>query len=230
MSRGRRPTAAGLLRLYPGWWRQRYGAEMEAMLEDLRPGRRARFDLVRGALDARLHGPTRVPGVAAILAGGLWTVAGAGIVAQAAPPDWPGYQLDALPLAMGAVVAGAVATVGCWALGSDAAGRPGTAAVLLSLVGHVAWFAALIVAATGGPYGAETAVTQALGVLGTILVGLILLRGPAVPIGALLVLGATPMLFGAAVAWLILGLAWTLVGTLLLARVDRDGSFPARLA
>lgn len=44
-----------LLRLYPAWWRDRYGAEMAALLVDL--PRRARaamiVDLVRGALDAR---------------------------------------------------------------------------------------------------------------------------------------------------------------------------------
>jgi pheromone shutdown protein TraB len=45
----------GLLRLYPVWWRVRYGAEMAALLDDL--PRRARVamavDLLRGALDAR---------------------------------------------------------------------------------------------------------------------------------------------------------------------------------
>jgi hypothetical protein len=44
-----------LLRLYPGDWRRRYGAEMEAFLAQARPGPRDVVDLLRGALDARLH-------------------------------------------------------------------------------------------------------------------------------------------------------------------------------
>jgi hypothetical protein len=44
-----------LLLLYPAWWRDRYGAEMAALLDDLprRAHVRMVFDLVRGALDAR---------------------------------------------------------------------------------------------------------------------------------------------------------------------------------
>jgi hypothetical protein len=45
----------GLLRLYPAWWRDRYGTEMAALLDDL--SRRDRIatvaDLLRGAFDAR---------------------------------------------------------------------------------------------------------------------------------------------------------------------------------
>jgi hypothetical protein len=44
-----------LLRLYPRDWRRRYGAEMEAFLAEARPGPRDVLDLLRGALDARLH-------------------------------------------------------------------------------------------------------------------------------------------------------------------------------
>lgn len=44
-----------LLRLYPAWWRERYGGEMAALLDDL--PRRAHaamvVDLLRGAFDAR---------------------------------------------------------------------------------------------------------------------------------------------------------------------------------
>ena len=44
-----------LLRLYPAWWRERYGTEMAALLEDLPHRSRVAmvFDLLRGALDAR---------------------------------------------------------------------------------------------------------------------------------------------------------------------------------
>jgi hypothetical protein len=44
-----------LLRLYPRDWRRRYGPEMEALLSEMHPGPRAAVDLVRGAIDARLH-------------------------------------------------------------------------------------------------------------------------------------------------------------------------------
>lgn len=45
----------GMLRLYPQWWRDRYGVEMAALLDDLpRRARPAAYaDLLRGALDAR---------------------------------------------------------------------------------------------------------------------------------------------------------------------------------
>jgi hypothetical protein len=50
---------SALVKLYPGAWRSRYGDEMEALLEDRRPGRRERMDLIRGAFDAWLHPPRR---------------------------------------------------------------------------------------------------------------------------------------------------------------------------
>ncbi len=43
------------LRLYPATWRRRYGDELEALLSERRPGPRDALDLLRGALDARLH-------------------------------------------------------------------------------------------------------------------------------------------------------------------------------
>lgn len=46
--------AARLLRLYPKAWRQRYGEEMAALLEDRRPNLWTCLDLLRGALDAHL--------------------------------------------------------------------------------------------------------------------------------------------------------------------------------
>jgi len=45
-----------LVRLYPQGWRQRYGDEFDALLEDLdADGGRVRMDLIRGAVDAQLH-------------------------------------------------------------------------------------------------------------------------------------------------------------------------------
>jgi hypothetical protein len=65
-----------LLRLYPRWWRERYGAELAALLDDLRADGRGRWrwtgDLLAGAVDARLHhqlGGQRSPHSAAVRLG-----------------------------------------------------------------------------------------------------------------------------------------------------------------
>jgi hypothetical protein len=44
-----------LVGLYPAAWRVRYGEEMEVLLADRPPTFRDRLDIIRGALDARLH-------------------------------------------------------------------------------------------------------------------------------------------------------------------------------
>jgi len=221
-SPARHPAGARLLRLYPGPWRRRYGDEVLAYLEERRIGRRDRLDLVRGALDARLHHPSRVPAVAALAAGGLWTVAAAVVAAQPVPPDWPGYLLETLPLATLGVALAGLAMIGCWARGSDAAGRAGTLAIALATVGHVAWVIALVVAWSGAGYGAVTMAAQATGAAGAVLVGLVLLRAGDERIGSVLVVAPALMLFGWPVAWLGFGLGWTLVGMLLLARPESD--------
>lgn len=51
-----------LLRLYPRVWRERYGDELVALLEEHPATLGDLFDLFRGALDARLH--PQVPGAA----------------------------------------------------------------------------------------------------------------------------------------------------------------------
>lgn len=54
--------AVGLvLRAYPRRWRERYGAEMAALLAERAPGWRDLLDLARGGLDARLHRLVRPP-------------------------------------------------------------------------------------------------------------------------------------------------------------------------
>jgi hypothetical protein len=50
---GRR--ASWLVRLYPPRWRERYGAEFDALLEESGRGPRTALDVGRGALDARLR-------------------------------------------------------------------------------------------------------------------------------------------------------------------------------
>jgi cytochrome b6-f complex iron-sulfur subunit len=56
------PPAVGLvLRAYPRRWRERYGAEMAALLAEREPSWRDLLDLARGGLDARLHRLVRPP-------------------------------------------------------------------------------------------------------------------------------------------------------------------------
>jgi len=76
-----------LIRLYPAAWRQRYGDEMETLLEERPLGPFDLVDLLLGALDAHLHlrglghpsehekGITmslRTAGIAAIVGGSFW--------------------------------------------------------------------------------------------------------------------------------------------------------------
>lgn len=224
MTPGRRPAGARLLRLYPAWWRARYEPEMLALLVEARLDRsgrldrRGHLDLVRGATDARLHGSARIPAVAALVAGGLWTWAATTVAGQPAPPDWPGYTLDVLPLAIVATGAAIPAVVGCWAQRSDSTGRAGSLAVAIAILGHLLWAAALIAALAGAGYGWPTAAAQAIGVLGVLLVGLASLRAGEDQMGGLLLLAPPLMLIPWAGSWLLFGLAWTLVGWVLLAR------------
>lgn len=51
---------SAILRLYPRAWRERYGDELSALLEDHPASLLDQLDLIRGALDARLH--PQVPG------------------------------------------------------------------------------------------------------------------------------------------------------------------------
>lgn len=225
-----RPRGAGLLRLYPAAWRARYEAEVLALLEQVDLGPRARLDLLRGALDARLHARSRLPAVAALLSGGLWTVAGIAVVGQPAPPDWPGYLVDILPLTVAAVVAGLVGIVGCWARRSDDGGRLGTLGVLVAVGGHVGWAVSLGATLTQAGSGLVTVVCQAIALAGCLLVGLVLVRTEDLPIGAAILLASAAMLFGWPAAWLSFGLAWTLVGVLLLGRPEPTAPSSPRLA
>ena len=52
------------LRLYPRAWRERYGDEMLALLEEHPAALGDLFDLIRGALDAHLHPQVRGSAVA----------------------------------------------------------------------------------------------------------------------------------------------------------------------
>jgi len=103
----RRRQAARYVGLFPRAWRERYGDELADLLENEPLGLRARFDLVRGALDARLHPPVPSPlPVAAALVASASAAAHAFVLAtQPVPTDWPGYLDDALPLILLSVAA-----------------------------------------------------------------------------------------------------------------------------
>ena len=66
-------TARWLVRLYPAAWRERYGAELEELIEREPASTRVVLDILLGALDAHVHpelGPT-----AATPGGFLWILA-----------------------------------------------------------------------------------------------------------------------------------------------------------
>jgi hypothetical protein len=206
------------LRLYPGSWRARYGDEMEALLDERRPGPRERLDLVRGAADAWLHPSTssRVPPIAALIGGGLWTVAAAAVLAQPTPADWPGYIADVLGIAILGAGFLFVATLGI-SLRADGRGRRfGTLAVALTVVGYPAWIAALVATAGGTLDGPALAAAQTLAMLGAALVGVVLVRLGDLAVGFLVLGGSVAMLLPWTVAWLALGASWNAVGWVLL--------------
>src|SRR5688572_22097247 len=184
----------GLLRLYPAWWRERYGDEMAALLETRPPDVRARLDLVRGAFDAHLrspkagHGPGRTV-AAALIAGAAWTIAGVASVGAPVPPDWPGYLDSTLPVSVVGALAILSAGLGVARLAWSSSGPSLELAVLASVVAHIVWAAMLVVAALGGPYGAVTAIGQTAAAIATVGIGLALIRANVHPIGEAVVGG-----------------------------------------
>lgn len=222
-----------MLRLYPSWWRERYADEMAALLETRPPTARARLDLVRGALDAHLRGPEPEQGsrgevAAALLAGAAWTIAGAASVGSPVPPDWPGYLDSTLPVAAIGAVAILIASLGIARLAWSSSGPILELVVLATVSGHIAWAAALVVAALGGPYGAVTAIAQTAAAIATIGLGLVLIRANAHPIGEAVVVAGTALLLPTPAAWLAVGALWTGIG-LWQAVEHRSGDSPRAL-
>ena len=212
-----REPGTGLLRLYPSWWRERYGNEMAALLENRPPNARARLDLVRGAFDAHLRSPEpgRAPRravAAALIAGAAWTVAGVASVGGPTPPDWPGYLESTLPVAAVGAVAVLLAALGVARLAWSSNGPSLELAVLAIVLGHVGWAAALVVAALGGPYGGITAIAQTSAAIATVAIGLVLLRSGAHPIGEAVVVAGAVLLLPTPAAWLVVGASWTGIG------------------
>jgi hypothetical protein len=205
---------SALLRLYPAAWRARYGDEMTALLEERRLGPRDRLDLIRGALDAWLRPPTpsRAPMVAALIGGGLWTVVATAVLVQPTPPDWPGYLAEIVPLALAAVVFLLVAATACVLRAGEARSRAIGLATSLVLVGYLAWIGMLGATHLGLVGGVPLAAAQALAMVGTIAVGLILIRARDQLIGFLLIAAPVAMLVPWTVTWLAFGAGWTAIG------------------
>lgn len=201
---------AGLLRLYPRAWRDRYASEMLAVIESGRLDWRTRLDLLRGALDAHMHpvSPPPIPVIAAILAGVAWTAAGVVAATQPLPPDWPGFLLETLPIGLVGAVAGlrVVLAVG---RRSGLDGPRGTGAALgIAVVGHVVLILALALALAGGPYGAITGAAQSIAAIGIVLVGVVRARAVDHPVAEAVLIAGTAMLIPSPVAWPLAGAAW----------------------
>lgn len=212
-----RLTAGALVRLYPRSWRDRYADEMLALLEAGPVSRQDGFDLLRGALDAWLHPPTRsrIPAAAALIGGGLWTVAAAAVVFQPAPPDWPGYLFDTLTIGLVAAGLLLVATLGCARRVGDMGGRLLTLAVVLTIAGYIGWIAALAGTAVGLVDGPALAFAQTVAMVGSTFVGMVMVRASLDGLGPLVMLASIAMLVPWIVMWLVFGAAWTAIGIIL---------------
>jgi hypothetical protein len=207
----------GALRLYPRWWRRRYGDEMAALLERATPRRGDRRDLLRGALDAWLHPPepSHVPAVAALLGGGIWTMIAARVVSQPVPPDWPGYMMEIVPLALVAAIFLLIAVVGVALRAADAHGRSTAFVLVVAIGGYIAWIAAMADTIGGTADLVELWVTQTIAMVATVSVG-VLVRTVDERLGSLVVVAAAAMILPWAGAWLVFGTCWTAIGLIIL--------------
>ena len=204
------PRGSRWLRLYPRAWRERYEDELIAVLGSRPLTMRSRLDLARGGFDAYVHPLTAPspPVVAALIAGVAWVGAGLFSALQPLMPDWPGFMLETLPIgALGAVAALRAVTQLGRRSGLDA--PRGTArALVVAVVAHLLWIAALVGASLGGPYGAITGAPGALAAVGTVLVGLMRSRAGDHPTAEGLVIAGGLMLVPSPIAWVAAGAAW----------------------
>jgi hypothetical protein len=198
------------LRLYPRAWRERYGAELLAVLESGPFTGRTRLDLLRGAFDAHVHPliPPTQPVIAALIAGIAWIVTGLASSLQPLMPDWPGFLLETLPVA----VVGAMAAMSAVLQTSRRSGLDAPAgtslAISIAVAGHAAWIAALVVAALGGPYGAITGAAGAIAAISIVFVGIVRSRADDHPTGRCLLIAGGAMLIPSPVAWVLVGGMW----------------------
>ncbi len=210
-------TASRFLGLYPRAWRDRYGAELEDVLERERVDARMRVDLVRGALDAHLHPPepSLLPVLAAVTVSALAVAHALALAVQPAPTDWPGYLHDALPLIIGSVAAMLPALLGLWLKLGDSDGAFGRGGVILALAGNAAWLVALIAAALRTEYGALTAAAATLGMAGTAVLGIALAGRGGFLLGGLLAAAGLAGVAPPAWGWSAFAVAWTGVAVVL---------------
>jgi uncharacterized membrane protein YoaT (DUF817 family) len=150
--------------------------------------------------------------LAALIGGGLWTVVATAVLVQPAPPDWPGYLAEIVPLAAVAAVCLLVAATGCVLRAGEARSRAIGLATVLVLVGYLVWIGMLGATFLGAVGGPALAAAQALAMVGTIAVGLILVRAGDEQIGFLLIAAPVAMLAPWTVTWLAFGAAWTAIG------------------
>jgi Na+-driven multidrug efflux pump len=97
------------------------------------------------------------------------------------------------------------------------------------IVSQLVWAATLVAGFTGAGDRATLAIGQAIGAMGCLVMAFLLLRAGGEPIGLILVAAPPVLLFGWPIAWLAFGLAWTVIGFMLLLGLDRDesGALPA---
>ena len=195
-------TGTWLLRLYPEPWRARYGEEFTELLLVRPPSARDRFDILRGAVDARMNPqlieepvvrvPTagdRVLALAGVLAGALFTVWAAIIIV--ASPRWGSEEVGNERLAAIAYSAGLL----------------GMVLAVCVLLGLAARYVDEL-----GPVGALGAIVAAIAfffaISGASLVGLVILTGGIVALAPSLARIVHPLVAaGLAVATALLALA-----------------------
>ena len=212
----RRP-AVTFMGLYPRAWRNRYGAELEALLEADGVGVRAGLDLLRGALDAHLHPdrPSPIPVVAAVTASALTVAHTIALSTQPVAPEWPGYLIDALPLIIGAVAALLPAVIGLWLKLGDTDGAFGRIGLTLAIAGHGVWLVALVAAALRIGYGPITAIAATVAMVGIAALGVALVGHSRVVLGALLAVAALAGVAPPSLGWVLFAGAWTAIAAVL---------------
>lgn len=217
--------ATAFVGLYPRAWRDRYGQELEAVLETHGVGVRGGIDLLRGALDAHLHPPQRspLPVAAAITASALSVVHALAIAAQPTPPDWPGYIEEALPLIIGALMALIPTVIGLWLKLGDGDGALGRAGIVLALAGYLLWLVALVAAKLRIDYGAVTALASTIAMVGTAALGIALVGHGRLALGALVAAAALAGLAPPTFGWPLFAIAWTAVAVVFVLDFARAG-------
>ncbi len=100
-------------------------------------------------------------------------------------------------------------------------------ALVATVVGHLAWAAALGLAIVGGPYGAVTAIAQSMAAIATVGLGVVLLRARVHPVGEAVLLAGCLFLLPTPAAWLVAGAIWTGIGLWQSAATRSDDSAQA---